>query len=358
MDVTNMAKIQFPRGEDKADKRRKTEDGSTIQRTDSAMSVDSDGAGADASPSVGSLADSTAAKDDSYASPAPRSMSGKENQSRGNISTSKSMAVQQEGDGDEATEGDADATANASAAGSPSTAPLEELTFEEDLQRLRVGGSMTQRNEEVGRVKNINQIQFGKHVIDTWYFSPYPPEFENVEMVYICEFCLKYDCSRHAFERHRTKCTLFHPPGNEVRTEEGKEKGWEGKTNHLLTPAEQNCGSVGNFWVGYYEQRRDSRLTSVSIWRQCCLRRATFLFFLSFMLVFLLYVCSNARVQIYRKDSLSFFELDGHKQKTYCRNLCLISKLFLDHKTLYYDVDPFLFYGTLAFVPDHVTYTL
>jgi hypothetical protein len=27
-----------------------------------------------------------------------------------------------------------------------------------------------------------------------------------------------------------------------------------------------------------------------------------------------------------------------------CRNLCLLSKLFLDHKTLYYDVDPFLFY--------------
>ncbi|RKO90637.1 acyl-CoA N-acyltransferase [Blyttiomyces helicus] len=30
--------------------------------------------------------------------------------------------------------------------------------------------------------------------------------------------------------------------------------------------------------------------------------------------------------------------------RRYCRNLCLLSKLFLDHKTLYYDVDPFLFY--------------
>ena len=26
------------------------------------------------------------------------------------------------------------------------------------------------------------------------------------------------------------------------------------------------------------------------------------------------------------------------------QSLCLLSKLFLDHKTLYYDVDPFLFY--------------
>ena len=26
------------------------------------------------------------------------------------------------------------------------------------------------------------------------------------------------------------------------------------------------------------------------------------------------------------------------------QNLCYLAKLFLDHKTLYYDVDPFLFY--------------
>lgn len=48
--------------------------------------------------------------------------------------------------------------------------------------------------------------------------------------------------------------------------------------------------------------------------------------------------------EIYRKDGLSFFEVDGHVQKNYCRNLCLLSKLFLDHKTLYFDVDPFMFY--------------
>jgi hypothetical protein len=28
----------------------------------------------------------------------------------------------------------------------------------------------------------------------------------------------------------------------------------------------------------------------------------------------------------------------------YCQNLCLVAKMFLDHKTLYYDVEPFLFY--------------
>lgn len=28
----------------------------------------------------------------------------------------------------------------------------------------------------------------------------------------------------------------------------------------------------------------------------------------------------------------------------YCQCLCLLAKLFLDHKTLYFDVEPFLFY--------------
>lgn len=37
-------------------------------------------------------------------------------------------------------------------------------------------------------------------------------------------------------------------------------------------------------------------------------------------------------------------QVDGKKNKVYCQSLCLLSKLFLDHKTLYYDVDPFLFY--------------
>ncbi|RKP40264.1 histone acetyltransferase ESA1 [Dimargaris cristalligena] len=56
--------------------------------------------------------------------------------------------------------------------------------------------------------------------------------------------------------------------------------------------------------------------------------------------------------EIYRQDDLSFFEIDGRKQKVYCRNLCLVSKLFLDHKTLYYDVDPFLFY-VMTVTDDH-----
>jgi histone acetyltransferase MYST1 len=48
--------------------------------------------------------------------------------------------------------------------------------------------------------------------------------------------------------------------------------------------------------------------------------------------------------EIYRDDEVSMFEVDGAVERFYCQNLSYFAKLFLDHKTLYYDVDPFLFY--------------
>ena len=44
--------------------------------------------------------------------------------------------------------------------------------------------------------------------------------------------------------------------------------------------------------------------------------------------------------EIYRSGEISVFDVDGVKRAPCCQNLCLLAKLFLDHKTLYYDVDP------------------
>ena len=138
----------------------------------------------------------------------------------------------------------------------------ETFSKEKEIEKLRTSGSMTQSQTEISRLKNINRICMGKNVVDTWYFSPYPEEFTKLDILFICEFCLEPVGTELMLERHRKKCNIRYPPGNEI----------------------------------------------------------------------------------YRCGTLSFFELDGRKQRHYCRNLCLISKLFLDHKTLYYEVDPFLYY--------------
>jgi histone acetyltransferase HTATIP len=128
----------------------------------------------------------------------------------------------------------------------------------------RMHGSMVPvvHEDVVTRIKNIQTIYIGRHLIEPWYFAPYPQELSQVPIMYICEYCLKYLKSMKCLERHRQKCLLYHPPGNEI----------------------------------------------------------------------------------YRKSPLSFFEVDGRKNKTYTQNLCLLAKLFLDHKFLHYDTDAFLFY--------------
>uniref|UniRef100_A0A671YLP9 histone acetyltransferase n=1 Tax=Sparus aurata TaxID=8175 RepID=A0A671YLP9_SPAAU len=125
------------------------------------------------------------------------------------------------------------------------------------VQELRTGSLM---NTDSVRCPAI--IEFGKYEIQTWYSSPYPPEYSRLQKLYLCEFCLKYMRSKNILQRHTKKCGWFHPPANEI----------------------------------------------------------------------------------YRKDDLSVFEVDGNVSKLFCQNLCLLAKLFLDHKTLYYDVEPFLFY--------------
>jgi len=48
--------------------------------------------------------------------------------------------------------------------------------------------------------------------------------------------------------------------------------------------------------------------------------------------------------QVYNDGNVSFFEVDGIRNRTYAENLCLLSKLFLEHKAVRFDTSPFMFY--------------
>ncbi|KAL6778168.1 hypothetical protein ACKKBG_A17185 [Auxenochlorella protothecoides x Auxenochlorella symbiontica] len=117
-------------------------------------------------------------------------------------------------------------------------------------------------HEEFTKVKNIADIELGKYEMETWYFSPFPPEYRECKKMYFSEHDLCFFKHREHMLAHVKKCTMLHPPGTEI----------------------------------------------------------------------------------YRNGKISMFEVDGRKAKGYCQNLCYLAKLFLDHKTLYWDVDLFLFY--------------
>jgi len=124
--------------------------------------------------------------------------------------------------------------------------------------------------------KSNKLIQFGNYEIETWYQSPYPSDYWQLNKIFICQYCLKYMKSHSVLNRHLDKCLWRHPPGTEI----------------------------------------------------------------------------------YRKDSLSFYQVDGKSNKIYCQNLCLLAKLFLDHKTLYFDVEPFLFYVLTKYNEKHGSFEM
>ena len=45
-------------------------------------------------------------------------------------------------------------------------------------------------HEEFTKVKNVERIELGRHEMETWYFSPLPPEFKDAKKLYFAEFDL------------------------------------------------------------------------------------------------------------------------------------------------------------------------
>jgi GNAT superfamily N-acetyltransferase len=54
---------------------------------------------------------------------------------------------------------------------------------------------------------------------------------------------------------------------------------------------------------------------------------------------------------VYRDGALSVFALDGARQPRYCRRLCLLAKLFLDHKVVWRETAPFAFFALCEWRP-------
>ncbi|CDH57796.1 histone acetyltransferase kat7 isoform 5 [Lichtheimia corymbifera JMRC:FSU:9682] len=64
--------------------------------------------------------------------------------------------------------------------------------------------------------RRIQKVQIGSYLIDVWYPAPYPEEYSQLEVLHICDFCLRYMKSAFIAKRHKAKCPMKHPPGDEI----------------------------------------------------------------------------------------------------------------------------------------------
>ncbi|KAL8450395.1 hypothetical protein Emag_003241 [Eimeria magna] len=178
-----------------------------------------------------------------------------------------------------------------------------------DVNVLGLDEEYLREHEEATKLKTVERISIGSYLVDCWYFSPYPAEVQDVPVLFICEFCLSFfvyvECPQ---------CPLSF-------------------LYFLLPPV---------------------LLTMVLVQAPLPLLSLQSLLLLPLMvLTHESELQRHARIceckhppgnEIYRDDRVSMFEVDGMDCRVYCENLCFLSKLFLDHKTLRHPVNLFVFY--------------
>jgi histone acetyltransferase HTATIP len=139
---------------------------------------------------------------------------------------------------------------------------------------------------------NVLEVVFGSLLIKPWYPSFYPEQTvgRKVERLYVCQWCFKYSKELMGFLGHLVCFSL------------------------ILTPsANRNSNNA----------------------QKACPYRNT----------------PPPGVNVYTKDNYSLYEIDGEKQKLYAQNVSLFAKLFLDTKSVFYDVTTFLYYLLVAHSP-------
>lgn len=178
------------------------------------------------------------------------------------------------------------------------------------------------RHLQITKVKYVDKIQIGNFEIDAWYFSPFPEDYGKQPKLWICEYCLKYMKYEKTFRHHLVSAAVPQPSNQ--------------KALSAATHSNQALDHFSSLTVsGSNRPARRSTGGATS-------------------------PCTKWTAGITRwepADVLKVVEELGKKKnparlkvrvlvcvQIYCQNLCLLAKLFLDHKTLYFDVEPFIFY--------------
>lgn len=87
--------------------------------------------------------------------------------------------------------------------------PIDSLRYEFACKNLTLNSTPIAQ-------ETSHKIQFGEYLIDTWFMSPYPPDFYAQSKFFICEFCFAFMKTASMAQRHKEKCSIKCPPGNEI----------------------------------------------------------------------------------------------------------------------------------------------
>ena len=205
------------------------------------------------------------------------------------------------------------------------------------------------------KVRNVHSVQFGPHLISCWYFSPYPRLRPSI--------CVGTAAAAPTPAAAAASPTAAVPSaaasassGGDAAVAASASGGASSATTATAAAAASTKGQKGgddddvgpSKWDAWDDTRQCQKLFVCEHTFKYMSSEKAFARHSKRQLARGGAACRPPGRQIYRDPThsppLCVFEVDGETEALYCQNLCLFSKLFIEHKTLYYDPEPFLFY--------------
>ncbi|KAL5535258.1 hypothetical protein ACEPAF_3352 [Sanghuangporus sanghuang] len=195
-------------------------------------------------------------------------------------------------------------------------APSTAIQIAEDQMQNEVGGPANPKTELMAsgtngrksKPRNFDKVVFGRWLIKTWYYSPYPIQATDDNNVSASTNPNRQSVAVSANRGQQSKRGSTRVRQRLQNSEDG-------------SPAEKPM-----LWVcdKCFKYMQDGSLYELHS-RFCDKMRPP------------------GRI-VYQRGAHVIYEIDGAKDKLYCQNLSLFGKLFIDIKTLFYDCENFMFY--------------
>jgi GNAT superfamily N-acetyltransferase len=178
---------------------------------------------------------------------------------------------------------------------------------------------------------NVLEVVFGTLLIKPWYPSFYPEELvgRRIERLYVCQWCFKYSKELMGFLGHLGCCC-----GQPIRRDGklgGGEEGNGSRNGGGRSKRDRNANGKSKGQGDGNGKAKDGAGTTKGM--------------------------PGEEIYTDSARGISIWEIDGEEHKLYAQNLSLFAKLFLDTKSVFYDVTTFLYYVLVAHDPEPAIHT-
>ncbi|UZJ56181.1 hypothetical protein CBS101457_005501 [Exobasidium rhododendri] len=228
------------------------------------------------------------------------------------------------------------------ASSSSACSPLPSPTSSTGGQPATSNGHGARKGMDKVMRRNIDRVYFGAYDIKTWYYSPYPFDEEewasmsngsgsNLAVQQPSQIHRKIKAESRQIASNASTPTpecSFHRPGGALSHSAEKAPALQAMEIDapMISRKDTQSPPANALWVcdgcfkymrtygGYTVHKKDCKQTH------------------------------PPGRKVYQRGAHIVWEVDGAQEKLYAQNLCLFGKLFIDHKTIYFDVEPFTFY--------------